>query len=73
MADGRDEEGEGIEGFEETGDSRLGSRDVWYVARWIVWQNAELKEKIKACLKNVDDMAEIVVENKLVVGMSAGE
>lgn len=73
VTDGRDEEGEGVERLEQTGDGRLGSSGTWCVAWWIVWQDAELEEKVEDGLKDIDDMAEIVVENKLIVSMSAGE
>ncbi len=72
VADGGYEKGEGVERLDEGGDVRSGSG--WRRGGLGVWgDGADLEEKVEEGLDDVDDVAEVVVEDKVVVCGSRSE
>jgi hypothetical protein len=73
VANGRHQQGEAIKGFQKVRDWRsrggLGVRTVAGIRR----QGAHLYEEVKQGLEDIDDVAEIVVEDELVVGGATRE
>lgn len=71
VTNGRNEKGESIKGLEKCEYSAVVHRG-WTASMGIRGQNPNSEQKVKYRLKNVNDVTEIVVQNKVVIGLSTG-
>jgi len=70
VTEGRDEQCQSIERLQNSCD-RVPRAGLWVSSNLIRREKANTEEEVEYGLENIDHMSEIVVEHKVVVGLSA--